>query len=107
VSGALPYWVLLVFAVLAANLPFMSERIFFAFKPKRPEGSKALGWRLAELILLYFVLGLFARALEASQGQVYPQGWEFYAATACLFIVLAYPGFVWRYMWKTRWKRRA
>jgi len=29
-----------------------------------------------------------------------PQGWEFFAVTGCLFIVLAYPGFVMRYMRK-------
>jgi hypothetical protein len=98
----LPYGVLLAFAVLAANLPFLSERIFFVFRPGGGAARKALGWRLAELVVLYFVLGLFAHALEARLGQVYPQRWEFYAATACLFVVLAYPGFVWRYLWKRR-----
>ena len=104
-SGALPYWVLLAFAILAANLPFLSDRIFFVAKPKgSASGSvrKAFGWRLAELFAAYLLLGLFARALETRQGQVYAQGWEFYAATACLFVVLAYPGFVWRYLWKKR-----
>jgi hypothetical protein len=28
------------------------------------------------------------------------QGWEFYAVTGCLFIVMAYPGFVYRYLWR-------
>ena len=36
--------------------------------------------------------------LESSIGQRSPQGWEFYAAGACLFITLASPGFVWRYL---------
>ena len=32
--------------------------------------------------------------------QVAPQGWEFYAVTGALFIVLAFPGFTWRYLMK-------
>lgn len=99
-SGALPYLVLLALAGLAANLPFFSERVLFLLKPG--QGAKRLGWRLLELLLLYVVLGAFARLVEGRLGQVYPQGWEFYAVTACLFLVLAYPGFVWRYLWKSK-----
>lgn len=89
---------LVLLALLAANLPFFSRRIFFAFKPA--SGGKGIAWCLAELVLLYFVVGGVALALEARSGQIYPQSWEFYAMTACLFLVLAYPGFVWRYLWK-------
>ncbi len=99
-QGWLPYVVLLAVALAAANLPFLSERILFVLRPKA--GQKALGWRLLELVLMYFATGLFARALEATHGAVHRQGWEFYAVTACLFLVLAYPGFVWRYLWRRR-----
>ena len=58
--------------------------------------------RLAELVLLYFLVGLLALALERRLGQIYPQGWEFYAITATLFVTLAFPGFVWRYLTKRR-----
>ena len=54
------------------------------------------------LALMYFVVLGLARALEAARGPVYPQNWEFYAVTVFLFLVLAYPGFVWRYLWKRR-----
>ena len=37
-------------------------------------------------------------ALEARLGQIQPQRWEFYAAMASLFLTLAFPGFVWRYL---------
>jgi len=104
-SGALPYIVLLALAVVAANLPFLIERRFLAF-PSRAGGAKPFGWRLLELTVLYLLLGGFARALESRLGQVYPQSWEFYAVTACLFVVLAYPGFVWRYLWKTKRRER-
>jgi hypothetical protein len=52
------------------------------------------------LTLLYLLVGVLARLLEGRQGVVYPQGWEFYAITYCLFLVFAYPGFVYRYMWR-------
>ena len=41
-------------------------------------------------------------ALEQSAGQIYPQGWEFYAVTAALFLTLAFPGFVYRYLLRHR-----
>ncbi len=99
-GGWLSYAVLALFALVAANLPFLSERILFFLDPRRK--PKAFAWRLFELVLMYFAVGLFARLLESRQGEIYPQGWEFYAATACLFAVLAYPGYVWRYLWRKK-----
>jgi len=40
--------------------------------------------------------------LESRIGNVFPQTWEFYAITACMFVVLAFPGFVLRYLRKRR-----
>jgi hypothetical protein len=37
---------------------------------------------------------------ESSIGNVFPQEWEFYAVSACLFIVLAFPGFIYQYLRK-------
>lgn len=91
---------LLLLAVLAANLPFLVERVLFAFKPKN--GVKNLGWRLLELIVLYFVVGGIGYLLEAKQGTVHPQDWQFYAVAASLFVVFAYPGFIYRYLWRRR-----
>ena len=88
-------WLVLVCAVLAANLPFFNERILLV--GPRPT-SKAFGWRLLEMALLGAgVLGL-GFALEARIGQRQPQGWEFYAAGVCLYLTAAFPGFVWRYL---------
>ncbi|MCP1571797.1 type VI protein secretion system component VasK [Herbaspirillum rubrisubalbicans] len=56
--------------------------------------------RLLELVVLYFLVGLVARQLEAGIGNLFSQGWEFYAITGCLFLVLAYPGYVMRYLRK-------
>ena len=37
-------------------------------------------------------------AMENSLSQNAPQGWEFYAVTLTLFVTLAFPGFVYRYL---------
>ena len=87
-------------ALVAANLPFAGERIFFVINPKN--GHKHFVWRLAELVVFYFVIGGAAWLLEANLGAVHQQGWEFYAITASLFLVFAYPGFVVRYLLKSR-----
>ncbi|MFZ6639707.1 DUF2818 family protein [Undibacterium sp. TC4M20W] len=148
-------WLIIVLAVLAANLPFLNERCFaiiglqrFAFLKSiffwksvsssavdltgaAPGGDddhvnatpvvtddlpvrnipvyaevpqlnavqvKSLWVRLLELIILYFCVGGIAAVLESSAGNRFPQGWEFYAINACLFLVLAFPGFVYRYL---------
>ncbi len=93
-------FVLLLVALVAANLPFLIEKRFFVLKTG--EGRKGFGWRLLELTLLYFVVGAIALAIESRQGQIYPQTWEFYAITYCLFLVFAYPGFVYCYLWRGR-----
>ena len=54
------------------------------------------------VILAALVAANLALLLERRAGQIYPQGWEFYAITATLFLTLAFPGFVWRYLTKRR-----
>jgi Protein of unknown function (DUF2818) len=92
-------WLVIAVALLAANLPFLSQRLL-AIVPLA--GGKNLAIRLAELVLLYFVVGGLGLLLEKRLGQIAPQGWEFYAITGTLFITLAFPGFVWRYLLKHR-----
>ena len=94
-------WLVIVAAFLAANLPFLDERWLLA-GPRPQPGSKPLWARLGELLLLYFAVGGMALALEHRAGQIYPQGWEFYAVTWALFLTLAFPGFVYRYLGKHR-----
>jgi hypothetical protein len=92
-------WLVLLVALLAANLPFVNERLFIVGPSRRP---KVLGWRVLELVVLcVLTLGL-GFALEARIGQRQPQGWEFYAAVGCLFLTFAFPGFVWRYLRRGR-----
>ncbi len=116
-DSSLAAWLVVAIALAAANLPFLTERLF-GFIPLKPktagDGSagdgattptartKSLPLRLLELIVLYFVVGFLARALESRIGGVFAQNWEFYAVTGCLFLVLAFPGFVLRYLRKGR-----
>ena len=94
-SFSVAAWLVILFAAVAANLPFANERLFVVGPRREP---KPLGWRLFELLLLYAATLGLGFALESRLGQIRPQGWEFYVAWACLFVTLAFPGFVWRYL---------
>jgi hypothetical protein len=100
VSQSASAWVVLLVALAAANLPFVNERLF-GVVPLR-SGVKLLAVRLGELVVLYFLSGGVGLLFERRAGQIAPQGWEFYAVTAALFLVLAFPGFTWRYLLKHR-----
>ncbi|MBD9392215.1 DUF2818 family protein [Acidovorax sp. ACV01] len=90
-------WLVIVAAFIAANLPFVNHR-WLAVGPVAAAPRKPLVGRLAELILLYFLVGGLALLLERRAGQIAPQSWEFYAITGTLFLTLAFPGFVYRYL---------
>lgn len=92
-------WLVIALALVAANLPFISQRLLAVVKLA---AGKSLAIRLAELVMMYFLVGGIALSLEKRLGQIAPQNWEFYAVTATLFITLAFPGFVWRYLLKHR-----
>jgi hypothetical protein len=56
--------------------------------------------RIIELLVYYAATAAIAFWMESRLGPVYRQRWEFWAVTACLFLVFAYPGFVYRYLWR-------
>jgi hypothetical protein len=91
--------ILLAIALIAANLPFVTERLFF-LKPLAT--GKHIGWHLLELVVLFFVVGGMAWLLERKTGDAHQQNWEFYAVTGSLFLVFAFPGFVYRYLWRRK-----
>ena len=92
-------WFVIGLALAAANLPFFSQRLFGLVTLRAP---KSLALRLGELGVMYLVAGGVGLLLEHRAGQIAPQGWEFYAITVALFVTLAFPGFVWRYLVKHR-----
>ncbi len=91
-------WLMIAVALAAANLPFFNEKLF-GFIPLK-SGRKHAWTRVLELLVLYFVTGAVAYALEARIGNVFTQVKEFYMITVPLFVVLAFPGFVMRYLRK-------
>ncbi|WP_293780440.1 DUF2818 family protein [uncultured Oxalicibacterium sp.] len=93
---SLASWFVILLALFCANIPFFNERLFAVIPTRRLQ--KPVWWRLFELFTLYFIVGAIAHGMEARMGTAFPQGWEFYAVTGCLFLVFAYPGFVMRYM---------
>ncbi len=92
-------WLLIVIALAAANLPFINERLF-ALIPLGSGGQqdKSFLLRLIELVVLYGLVGLLGYLFESTLGNPFKQRWEFYAITFSLFVVLAFPGFVIRYL---------
>ena len=104
-DASLASWLVIAVAIALANLPFLNEGVFgFLFLKPTPQGARTKHFvvRLLELVVLYFIVGLLAYLLESRIGNVFSQTWEFYAITACLFVVLAFPGFVFRYLRKRR-----
>ncbi|CAG9174384.1 DUF2818 family protein [Cupriavidus pinatubonensis] len=93
-------WFVILLALVCANLPFVNQRLF-AVIPLR-WSRKPLWLRLLELICWYASAGLAGFAVEASLGNAFPQGWQFYAITACMMLVFAFPGFTWQYLVKHR-----
>jgi len=87
---------ILLFLVIA-NLPWFTERVFLVYRLK---SIKSAMIRLIELVVYYFVSLLIAIAAEIQfSGDVFPQQWEFFVTTFCLFLVLAVPGVIYRYQW--------
>lgn len=88
-------WLVLVLALVGANLPFVAEQRLLGI-PLRARKSWML--RLGELLICFFVVGLISLGIEARLGQIYPQQWQFYAVSLAMFLVLAFPGFTLRYL---------
>ncbi len=83
-------------ALFLANLPWLSQRCFLILQC----ASKPVWMRLLEWLFLYFVVGLLGLGLEQRlMGAGHAQDWEFYAVTIALFMVFAFPGFVYRHVY--------
>ena len=83
--------------LIIANLPWLTERVFLLYPLQR---NKPVIVRLIELIVFYFVSLLIAIAAEIQfSGDVFPQTWEFFVTTFCMYLVLAVPGVIYRYQW--------
>jgi hypothetical protein len=65
--------------------------------------SRQLEFRLAAVGVggVFLVSGI-ALLLEGKFGNIHTQKCEFYAVNAALFVVFAFPGFVYRFLWRRR-----
>lgn len=94
---------ILLLALVAANLTWFSERFLFLFALP---GKKILLIRLLEIFIMYMLIGALAIGLEYKQaGQIHEQSWEFYVITFCLFIVFSLPGFLYEFLFRNIWKK--
>ncbi|CAG9176650.1 DUF2818 family protein [Cupriavidus pampae] len=93
-------WFVILLALVCANLPFINQRLFGAIALKW--ARKPMWLRVIELLVWYAVAGAAGFAVEASLGNSFPQGWQFYAITGCMMLVFAFPGFTWQYLVKHR-----
>ena len=97
-------WIYLLAAFVVANLPWLSERLFFVVPLTQ---GKSAWWRLLEWLVLYLIMGAIGFGLEWKvTGGTHAQDWEFYAVTFSLFLVFAFPGFIWRYDLSRYFRRR-
>ncbi|MCP1661190.1 DUF2818 family protein [Neisseria perflava] len=93
-----PMYILLLLALIFANAPFLTQKLFGVMTVKR----KHFGHHLLELAVGYTLTAALAYLIESRAGAVQLQGWEFYAVTVCLYLIFAFPCFVWRYFWHSR-----
>jgi len=100
-----------VLLVVLAAVLLLAAPGWYLGQPGRADGvdavlaasaPKPFFHRLLEWLALYALVGALGFAFEANQGSVFAQRWEFYAVTFSLFLVMAYPGFVARYLFKRR-----
>jgi hypothetical protein len=86
----------IVFSVVSANMPWMSDRYFMLVKPVNKLKSSWFRW--IEWFVLYFVTGFIGLSLEQRfMGTGSEQDWEFFVINFCLFLVFALPSFIYRY----------
>jgi hypothetical protein len=91
-------------AFIAANLPWISDRLFGLIALKTD--TKSVWLCISEWFILYILTGMVALGIEKKfTSEIYSQGWEFYASTLCLFLVFALPGFIYRFDLKHLLKR--
>lgn len=97
VSIAAFYGKLVAYIVIVAGLMY-----YPGWRVRHHQIEKSFLARLLEVFVLYLLIGVLAFALELNLGNRFVQTWEFYAITGSLYLVLGYPGFVWRYLMKRR-----
>lgn len=91
-----PKLIFLLLMLFMANLGWLSDRWLGL------AGTVSQLWqRFAAMIPAYLITLVIAYLVERFvMGQVWPQGWEYYSINLCVFLVLSFPGFVYRVLLK-------
>lgn len=100
-NQTLAVWLLIALALVSANLPFLTERVF-AVLPWKQAGQAAVKpfWlRLVE-VLVFYGRGRAGFRLRVHAGQPFLPDLGVLRHHAEPVLVLAYPGFVYRYLFK-------
>lgn len=88
--------ILLITSIIAANLPWMTDRTLLLFAAS--EGGKPVWLRLLEWLIMYIFMAGIAIGLEIkSTGASHEQSWELFWVTFFLFMIFALPGFIYRH----------
>lgn len=88
-------WVLIFTAIVFSNIPWLFSGKLFLFLPK---ANKSVFITLVEWLCNYLFIAGLAYFLENNTlGNVQQQGWEFYAVTFFMFVIFAFPGFIYRF----------
>lgn len=90
--------VFLLCAICSANIPFINQKLLAVFP--LPFQKKPVWLRLLEMIVLYGALAVSVSLLEHYLGNMTVTSWELYIITLCLFLIFAFPGFVYQYLLK-------
>lgn len=83
----------LLLAFLLSNLPFVSGH--------RAARSKSTARRIAFWLLLYGTWIAAATVLEGSVSVQVSKDWSFWPISLAFFAVLAFPGIIYRYLWRS------
>jgi len=89
--------ILFTLAITAANAPFLTT--FIWLKPTSNK-TKSIAWSFLEWFCMYAGIIALSIFLESRLGLVQPKNWIFWTITLSVFAVFAFPGFVYRTLWR-------
>lgn len=101
-SVAAFYGKIFAYIVVLAGLMF-----YPGWRTRQHQIQKSFLARMIEVFVFFLAVGVLAFALEMNLGNRFPQTWQFYAINGSLFLILGFPGFVFRYLMKRSKPRRA
>ena len=103
-SSLIAVLILFVVTLVAANIPFISDKVLLVLEAKHEKKFwlRALEWFLMYLIVMAIAIGLEIKLHGNAYANVwevwnFSTHWEFYSITLCLFVVFALPGFIYLY----------